>query len=175
MSEPTLSIQELRDDVVNYRDIELLETTAVEIIDRLEAAEARIPELQQLMAQGHSKARKHGLQRDALSRELYRTQMILEGVSADYGDSPMAIQARPPVDDVSRLLDERLKRDAARIGELEAAQKPRPMADAPRDGSPLIVMRESSWWGRMADGVDVWSCGRTTGWLPLPDQSKDTP
>lgn len=169
MTTPTQSIQELREELESIDYTTGLRRIATNAIDRLEAAEARIPELQQLMAQGHSKARKHGLQRGALSRELYRTQMVLEGVSADYGDSPMAIQARPPVDDVSGLLDERLKRDAARISELEARQQPRPMADAPRDGVGVWYITSAT---RNLNN-DHWYHTSVIGWLPLPDQNED--
>lgn len=149
MTTPTKSIQQLREGLEDL-DWQEFYNLCPKLLDRLEAAEARITELQQLMAQGHSKARKHGLQRDALSRELYRTQMLLEGVSADYGDSPMAIQARPPVDDVSGLLDERLKLDAARIGELEAQLEAIGIAlewPGQDERTLLEVVKEAATWG----------------------------
>jgi len=120
MTPPTQpTIQELREEF-NCKDPNETWEPFGKAIDRLEAAEARIPELQQLMAQGHSKARKYELECGRLRRELYKAQRLAEGLSADFCSSPMSIQALPPVDDVSGLLAERLKRDAARIGELEA-------------------------------------------------------
>lgn len=123
---PQPTVQELRDEFNCQFPSDTWETFE-KAIDRLEAAEARVEELKQLMARGWSKARKHELECVHLRTELYRTQMVLEGQSRDFCTSPMAIQARPPVDDVSSILIERLKRDADRIVELETAQQTRTM------------------------------------------------
>lgn len=72
------------------------------------------------------------------------------------------------------------QRDEARaqVKELQSAQKPRPMSDAPRDRPILGTVKHSGcsrvysvvWWSERNDGWwgqndDYWT---PDGWLPLP-------
>lgn len=198
MTDPIQSIQELQDElnafVGSYTDLHMF---ANDLIERLEAAESRFADLQQLMAQGHSKARKYELRCNTLRTELYKAQRVVEGLSADFCTSPMAIQALPPVDEVSSLLAERLKKDASRIAELEArlygtgttkydriealeaAQRPRPMGEAPTDGSEVLAWCQHLGWEVLAwsNVSDCWT-GHTkewpTHWVYLPEAVDDT-
>jgi site-specific recombinase len=158
----TESIKDLREEF----DDGAMEPHLIRLLDRLEAAEARVAELQQLMAEDWSRSRKH--EHDATSRwaEVYRVQCILDGTPTKY---PHMTAGPEPVDDVSSLLVERLERDAARIKELEAAQQPRPMADAPRDTDIMLTIGARY----RGDEDEPYRMG-LLGWLPLPDR-EDSP
>ncbi len=79
------------------------------------------------------------------------------------------------------------------VEELESAQRPRPMDEAPKDGTELWGIVPLKWCeaNSLDLGVDIWvsrdGCGwdedpdedgtekRFIGWLPLPDKDDDTP
>ena len=81
---------------------------------------------------------------------------------------------------------ERLSR---RVAELEAAAQPRPMSEAPRDGTPFLAQRAfggfcpAGQWGiatsrsetlssvTFKEGFEVMANEELAGWLPLPESA----
>ena len=82
-----------------------------------------------------------------------------------------------------RLLD-RLEAAEARVAELEAAQQPRPMAEAPQDGTHILIKCEFGWsvghrrprqptvWYLTGWHATEWRDDLCLGWLPLPDREE---
>ena len=164
MTNPNQSIQELREQLMNRAG--LLRVIDHIVIDRLEAAEVRIAET--------------------------RAELVkyFDDIDVDYEGEPndldtMVRQAAGQLHEArswSGKEAERANVAEARIAELEAAQVPRDMVSAPRDGTMMNLAVRVRWRddvrddgsGAWVDDDDIeWGLSGISGWLPLPDQSKE--
>lgn len=100
---------------------------------------------------------------------------IRDGCSDVIADVFLEVVARflEMSEEVDRL---RYRADEAetRVKELEEAQKPRPMSEAPTDGTWITVAIDVSWNGRFwedTDGDDV-NLDLADGWFPLPNPER---
>jgi hypothetical protein len=78
-------------------------------------------------------------------------------------------------DEMTAMIVRENARLRAQVAELRAAQTPRPMAEAPRDGTWVILWTAGRWnilCSRGEHWIDdenrVYLANRTSVWLPLP-------
>lgn len=109
---------------------------------------------------------------DGMSQTLAEARERVEGLEAEHAATRFNRQIAERSYDREQRVVVRLKKH---ITELQAAQRPRPMDEAPKDG--VIAQVPISWEDglRWTDGLGVSIDLRltVTGWLPLPDKDDD--
>ena len=149
MTNPTQSTQELRASIKACEDAHDLYDLALQLVDRLDAAEDEINE-----AKGSLGDCFDGIKSASLPEMIRSSGRAFHGIVAMHGEEEVKLKTR--------------------IDELEAAQVPRDMIDAPyANGSEIQAvthLRRVDGLFEKLSGDDVWADG-FDGWLPLPDQS----
>lgn len=160
MNESTQSIKELREEYVACEDFDTVEVLIYHTIDRLEVAESR---------------------NEAGAKQIDELQDLVIALR----DQVIELGGRPTTEYTHIEAAHALLTAAEdRVKELEAAQQPRPMVDAPR--GVKILVRSNRGWEVMESEADGWGCAacggeygigcsEALGWLPLPDQSGGKP